>query len=93
MSEKEGHLLSALTSKIFQGTRHFGQMRSLGVHLIVHIHGLECGKLGQVVGERAEVDEALRGLGHVVRVGEDNLTSTRSLVRHTRLNVDETLVL
>ena len=93
MSEKEGHLLSALTSQIFQGTRHFGQMRSLGVHLIVHIHGLECGKLGQVVGERAEVDEALRGLGHVVSVGEDNLTSTRSLVRHTRLNVNETLVL
>ena len=68
-------------------------MRSLGVHLIVHIHGLECGNLGQVVGERAEGVEALRGLGHVVRVGEDNLTSTRSLVRLTRPNVDETLVL
>ena len=85
--------MSALTSKIFQGTRHFGQMRSLGVHSIVHIHGLEDGQLGQVVGERVEVDEALRGLGHLVSVGEDNLTSTRSLVRHTRLNVNETLLL
>ena len=85
--------MSALTSKIFQGTRHFGQMRSLGVHSIVHIHGFEDGQLGQVVGERVEVDEALRGLGHVVSVGEDNLTSTRSLVRHTRLNVNETLLL
>ena len=85
--------MSALTSKIFQGTRHFGQMRSLGVHSIVHIHGFEDGQLGQVVGERVEVDEALRGLGHLVSVGEDNLTSTRSLVRHTRLNVNETLVL
>ena len=85
--------LSALTSQIFKGTRHFGQMRSLGVHSIVHIHGLEGGQLGLVVVEHAEVDEALRGLGHVVSVGEDNLTSTRSLVRHTRLNVNETLVL
>ena len=68
-------------------------MRSLGVHSIVHIHGFEGGQLGQVVVEHAEVDEALRGLGHVVRVSEDNLTSTRSLVRHTRLNVNETLVL
>ena len=68
-------------------------MRSLGVHSIVHIHGLEVGQLGQVVGELAEVDEALRGLGHVMSVGENNLTSTRSLVRHTRLNVNETLVL
>ena len=85
--------MSALTSKIFQGTRHFGQMRSLGVHSIVHIHGFEDGQLGQVVGERVEVDEALRGLGQVVSVGEDNLTSTRSLVRHTRLNVNETLLL
>ena len=68
-------------------------MRSLGVHSIVHIHGFEDGQLGQVVGGRVEVDEALCGLGHVVSVGEDNLTSTRSLVRHTRLNVNETLVL
>ena len=85
--------MSALTSKIFQGTRHFGQQRSLGGHSIVHIHGPEGGQLGQVVVEHAEVDEALRGLGHVVSVGEDNLTSTRSLVRHTRLNVNETSVL
>ena len=76
--------LSAITSQIFQGTRHFGQMRSLGVHSIVHIHGLEGGQLWQVVGEHAEVDGALCGLDHVMSVGEGNLTSTRSLVRHTQ---------